>query len=146
MFAREGSMRVYPEIGIADPHHPLTHHRNNEDWIEKVAQINAFHVKLFAEYLQKLKATKDGDGNLLDHSMIVYGAGISDGNRHNHEDLPILLAGRGDGSLKPGRHIAYKPGKPITNLYLSLLDMMGAHPEKIGDSTGKLDYLTGLNA
>jgi hypothetical protein len=139
-------MRVYPEIGISDPHHPLTHHRNTPDWIEKVAQINTFHVKLFAEYLQKLKATKDGDGNLLDHSMIVYGAGISDGNRHNHEDLPILLAGRGDGSLKPGRHIAYKPGKPITNLYLSLLDLMGAQPEKIGDSTGKLAYLTGLHA
>ena len=103
-------------------------------------------MKLLAEYLQKLKATKDGDGTLLDHSMIVYGAGISDGNRHNHEDLPILLAGRGDGSLKPGRHIAYQPGKPMTNLYLSLLDMMDVHSEKIGDSTGKLEYLTGLQA
>ncbi|MBS1812599.1 MAG: DUF1552 domain-containing protein [Acidobacteria bacterium] len=146
MWAREGSMRVYPEIGISDPHHPLTHHRFNQDWIEKVAQINTFHVKLFAEYLQKLKETKDGDGSLLDHCMIVYGAGISDGNRHNHEDLPTILAGRGDGSLKPGRHIAYKPGKPMTDLYLTLLDMMGARPEKIGDSTGKLDYLTGLQA
>ncbi len=146
MFAREGSMRVYPEIGISDPHHPLTHHRMNKEWIEKVAQINTFHVQLFADYLQKLKATKDGDGNLLDHSMIVYGAGISDGNKHNHEDLPTLLAGRGDGSLKPGRHIAYTPGKPMTNLYLSLLDCMGAKPEKIGDSTGKLEYLTGLQA
>ena len=146
MFAREGSMRVYPELGISDPHHPLTHHRNTPEWIEKVAQINTFHVKLFAEYLQKLKDTKDGDGSLLDHSMIVYGAGISDGNKHNHEDLPILLAGRGDGSLKPGRHIAYTPGKPMTNLYLSLLDGLDARPEKIGDSTGKLDYLTGLQA
>lgn len=146
MFAREGSMRVYPELGISDPHHPLTHHRNTPEWIEKVAQINTFHVKLFAEYLQKLKDTKDGDGSLLDHSMIVYGAGISDGNKHNHEDLPILLAGRGDGSLKPGRHLAYTPGKPMTNLYLSLLAGLGARPEKIGDSTGKLDYLTGLQA
>ncbi len=146
MFAREGSMRVYPEIGISDPHHPLTHHRNNAEWIEKVAQINVFHVKLFAEYLQKLKNTKDGDGNLLDHSMIVYGAGISDGNKHNHEDLPILLAGRGDGSLKPGQHILYKGGKPITNLYLSLLECLGAKPEKIGDSTGKLEQLSGLQA
>ena len=146
MFAREGSMRVYPELGISDPHHPLTHHRNTPEWIEKVAQINTFHVKLFAEYLQKLKDTKDGDGSLLDHSMIVYGAGISDGNKHNHEDLPILLAGRGDGSLKPGHHIAYTPGKPMTSLYLSLLDGLGARPEKIGDSTGKLDYLTGLQA
>ena len=139
-------MRVYPELGISDPHHPLTHHRNTPEWIEKVAQINTFHVKLFAEYLQKLKDTKDGDGSLLDHSMIVYGAGISDGNKHNHEDLPILLAGRGDGSLKPGRHIAYTPGKPMTSLYLSLLDGLGARPEKIGDSTGKLDYRTGLQA
>ncbi len=146
MFAREGSMRVYPEIGIPDPHHPLTHHRNNAEWIEKVAQINVFHVKLFAEYLQKLKNTPDGDGNLLDHSMIVYGAGISDGNKHNHEDLPILLAGRGDGSLKPGQHIAYKGGRPITNLYLSLLECLGAKPEKIGDSTGKLEQLSGLTA
>lgn len=141
MFAREGSMRVYPEIGINDPHHPLTHHRNIADWIEKTAQINTYHVKLFAEYLQRLKAVKEGDGNLLDNSMIVYGAGISDGNRHNHEDLPTILAGRGGGAFKPGRHIFYKPGKPMTNLYLTLLDRLGAHPEKIGDSTGRLDQL-----
>jgi hypothetical protein len=146
MFAREGSMRVYPEIGIPDPHHPLTHHRNNQDWIEKVARINTLHVELFTYLLDKLKTTKEGDGTLLDHSMIVYGAGISDGNRHNHENLPVVLAGRGDGSLKPGRHIVYKPGKPMTNLYLTLLDCMGAQPEKIGDSTGKLDYLNGLQA
>lgn len=141
MFAREGSMRVYPEIGINDPHHPLTHHRNIADWIEKTAQINTYHVKLFAEYLQRLKAVKEGDGTLLDNSMIVYGAGISDGNRHNHEDLPTILAGRGGGAFKPGRHIFYKPGKPMTNLYLTLLDRLGAHPEKIGDSTGRLDQL-----
>jgi hypothetical protein len=146
MFAREGSMRVYPEIGIPDPHHPLTHHRNNADWIEKVAVINTLHVELFTYLLDKLKTTKEGDGTLLDHSMIVYGAGISDGNRHNHENLPIVLAGRGDGSLKPGRHLVYKPGKPMTNLYLALLDCLGAHPEKIGDSTGRLDQLTGLQA
>lgn len=141
IFAREGSMRVYPEIGINDPHHPLTHHRGIADWIEKTAQINVYHVKLFAEYLQRLKATKEGDGNLLDNSMIVYGAGISDGNKHNHEDLPTILAGRGGGAFKPGRHIFYKPGKPMTNLYLTLLDRLGTHPEKIGDSTGRLDQL-----
>ena len=141
MFAREGSMRVYPEIGINDPHHPLTHHRNIADWIEKTAQINTYHVRLFAEYLQRLKAVKEGDGNLLDNSMIVYGAGISDGNKHNHEDLPTILAGRGGGAFKPGRHIFYKPGKPMTNLYLTLLDRLGANPEKIGDSTGRLDQL-----
>ncbi len=144
IFAREGSMRVYPEIGINDPHHPLTHHRNIAEWIEKVAQINVYHVRLFTEYLQRLKTIKEGDGNLLDNSMIVYGAGISDGNRHNHEDLPTILAGRGGGAFKPGRHIFFKPGKPMTNLYLTLLDQMGAHPEKIGDSTGRLDHLNEL--
>lgn len=141
IFAREGSMRVYPEIGINDPHHPLTHHRNIAEWIEKVAQINVYHVRLFTEYLQRLKNIKEGDGTLLDNSMIVYGAGISDGNKHNHEDLPTILAGRGGGAFKPGRHVFFKPGKPMTNLYLTLLDRLGAHPEKIGDSTGRLDQL-----
>jgi len=144
MIGREGSNRVYPEIGIPDPHHPLTHHRNNPDWIEKVARINCLHVELFAYFIEKLKCTQDGDGTLLDHSMIVYGSGLSDGNRHTHENLPILLVGRGDGSLKPGRHIVYKQGTPITNLYLTLLDRMGVQPEKIGDSTGELEHLTDL--
>jgi hypothetical protein len=144
MLGREGSMRVYPEIGIPDPHHPLTHHRDNPDWIEKVTQINCLHTELFAYFLKKLKSTPDGDGSLLDHSMIVYGSGLSDGNRHTHEDLPVLLAGRGDGSLKPGRHIVYPSGTPITNLYLTLLDRVGVHPEKIGDSTGKVEHLTEL--
>jgi hypothetical protein len=142
MIGREGSMRVYHDLGIPDPHHPLTHHRNNQDWIQKVLQINVYHVDLFARFLKKLKETKESDGTLLDHSMIVYGSGISDGDRHNHENLPIVLAGCGDGRLKPGRHIVYKPGKPMTNLYLTLLDCMGAHPEKIGDSTGKLEHLS----
>ena len=142
MFAREGSMRVYHDLDIPDPHHPLTHHRNNQDWIQKVVQINTYHVELFGRFLKKLKETKDGDGSLLDHSMIVYGSGISDGNRHNHENLPILLAGSGGGRLKPGRHIVYKPGKPMTNLYLTLLDCMGAQPEKIGDSSGKIEHLS----
>ena len=144
MLGREGSMRVYPEIGIPDPHHPLTHHRNNPEWIEKVAQINCLHAELFAYFLKKLKSTPDGDGSLLDHSMIVYGSGLSDGNRHSHENLPVLLAGRGDGSLKPGRHIVYPSGTPITNLYLTLLDRVGVHPEKIGDSTGKVEHLTDM--
>jgi hypothetical protein len=144
MLGREGSMRVYPEIGIPDPHHPLTHHRNNDDWIEKVARINMLHTEMFAYFLKRLKSTPDGDGTLLDHSMIVYGSGLGDGNRHNHDDLPILLAGRGDGSLKPGSHIAFKKGTPITNLYLTLLERMGVQAEKIGDSTGKLELLAGL--
>jgi hypothetical protein len=143
MVGREGSLRVYPEIGIPDPHHPLTHHRNNPDFIEKVTRINCLHVELFAEFLGKLKATPDGDGTLLDHSMIVYGSGLGDGNRHTHENLPVLLAGRG-GGMKAGRHLVYPDGTPMTNLYLTLLDRMGVRPETVGDSTGKLEHLTEL--
>ena len=141
MMGREGSMRVYPEIGVPDPHHPLTHHRGNADWIEKVIQINCLHTTLFAYYLERLKATREGEGTLLDHSMILYGSGLSDGNRHKHENLPVLLAGRGSGGIKPGRHIAFERGTPVTNLYLSLIDRMGVSAEKVGDSTGKLKRL-----
>ena len=137
-------MRVYPEIGVPDPHHPLTHHRDNPDWIEKVTQINCLHTELFARFLKMLKSTSEGDGSLLDHSMIVYGSGIADGNRHTHEDLPVLLAGRGNGSLKPGRHIVYPAGTPVTNLYLGLLDRVGVYPEKLGDSTGRIEQLSDL--
>jgi Protein of unknown function (DUF1552) len=144
MMGREGSIRVYPEIEVPDPHHPLTHHRNNPEWIEKVARINCLHTEVFAYFLKELKAAKEAGGNLLDHSMIVYVSGLSDGNRHSHEDLPVLLAGRGDGSLKPGRHIVYKKGTPMTNLYLTLLERLGLQATSIGDSTGKLDQLTGL--
>jgi len=138
MVGREGSMRVYPEIGIPDPHHPLTHHRNDAGWIEKVTQINCFHIELFAAHLRNLKSIREGDGNLLDNSMILYGSGLGDGNRHTHHDLPILLAGRGGGTIKPGRHIRFEKGTPITNLYLTLMDSMGVHEEKLGDSTGRV--------
>jgi hypothetical protein len=143
VFGREGSNRVYPEIGISDPHHPLTHHRNNPEWIEKVTRINTLHTELFAYLLRKLKSTADGDGTLLDHSMIVYGSGIADGNKHTHEALPVLLAGHGGATVKPGRHLTYSTGTPITNLYLSLLDRMAIHQETIGDSTGRLNQLDG---
>ncbi len=139
MYTREGSPQAYPEIGIHDGHHPLSHHRGNKDNIEKVTQINTFHTSLFAYFLAKLKSIPDGDGTLLDHTMIVYGSGISDPNRHLHENLPVLLAGAGS-----GRHIVYKQEVPNTNLYLTLLLRMGLHPEKIGDSTGKLTELTDL--
>jgi hypothetical protein len=142
MVGREGSNRVYPEIGVPDAHHPLTHHRNNPEWIEKVTKVNVHHAELFAYFLAKLKATPDGDGTLLDHTMVIYGSGLSDGNRHLHQDLPIVLAGRGDGSLKTGRHIAYPSGTPMTNLYLTVLDRAGVRPESIGDSTGKVEHLT----
>jgi hypothetical protein len=141
MMGREGSMRTYPEIGVADPHHPLTHHRNNPEWIEKVTQVNAHHMALFAGFVKKMKATPDGDGTLLDHTVIVYGSGLSDGNRHTHNDLPVLLVGRG-GGLKLGRHVVYAKDTPMTNLYLTLLDRMGVQTEQLGDSTGAIDHLT----
>jgi hypothetical protein len=142
MVGREGSLQSYPEIGVPDPHHPLTHHQNNPEWIEKVARINLHHVELFAHFVSRLAATPDGDGSLLDHSMVVYGSAIADGNKHTHEGLPVLLVGRGGGSLRSGRHVAYTKDVPLTNLYLTLLDRMGIHPEAIGDSTGRIEHLT----
>ncbi len=144
MIGREGSMRTYPEINIADSHHPLTHHRNNPEFIEKVTQINQFHIGLFGRFLGQLKATPDGDGTMLDNSLIVYGSGLGDGNRHTHENLPILLAGKGGGSVKSGRHIAYTSETPVANLYMTLLDRAGVHPGSIGDSTGKLVQLDAI--
>jgi hypothetical protein len=141
MMGREGSMRTYPEIGIPDPHHPLTHHRGNVEWIEKVTQVNTLHMQLFAGFIEKMKNTPDGDGSLLDHSMIVYGSGLADGNRHTHEDLPVVLVGRG-GSFRTGTHVVYPKDTPMTNLYLTLLDRMGVQEEKIGDSTGRIEHLT----
>jgi hypothetical protein len=144
MIGREGSLQAYPEIDVPDSHHPLTHHRGNPEFVEKVTRINAYHAELFAHFVAKLKATPDGDGTLLDHSMVVYGSAISDGDRHTHEDLPVLLVGRGAGRLKPGRHLVYPRDTPLTNLYLALLDGMGVRPEAIGDSTGKLAHLSDL--
>jgi hypothetical protein len=145
LFGKEGSSRVYPELGFTDAHHPLTHHRNRPELIEKVVQIECHHLAQFAYFIQRLNSIQDGDGTLLDHSMIVYGSSISEPNGHLHYNLPVLLLGRGDGSLKPGRHISYPvPKTPMTNLYLSLLDRMGVHIDKLGDSTGKVDQLTDL--
>jgi len=144
MMGREGSMRTYPEIGVPDPHHPLTHHRGNVEWIERVTQVNVHHMQLFAGFLAKLRATKDGDGTLLDHAMVVYGSGLSDGNRHTHEDLPVLVAG-GGGGFTLGRHVAYPKRTPMTNLYLTLLDRMGVPTESIGDSTGRVEHLTDIS-
>jgi hypothetical protein len=144
MIGREGSIRTYGEIGVPDPHHPLSHHRNNPEWMEKLTKINTFHVELFSYFVGRLKSTQDGDGTLLDHSMLVYGSGIADSNRHTHEDLPVLLVGHGDGSLKTGRRLVYPRDTPVTNLHLTLLDRMGVRPQKVGDSTGKLQHLTDL--
>ncbi|HEY8536301.1 MAG TPA: DUF1552 domain-containing protein, partial [Vicinamibacterales bacterium] len=141
MMGREGSMRTYPEIGVPDPHHPLTHHRNTPEWIEKVTQVNEFHMRLFADFLASLQATPDGDGTLFDHSIIVYGSGIADGDRHTHTDLPVIVTG-GGGRFRMGQHIRYPEGTPMTNLYLTLLDRVGVQAESVGDSTGRVEHLT----
>jgi hypothetical protein len=140
----EQSPRNYPEIGITEGHHGLTHHQGDKEKIEKVTQINEYHVKQFTYLLDKLKSTPDGDGTLLDHSMIVYGSALADGNAHQHNNLPTVLAGRGNGTLKPGRHIKFPDETPITNLYMSMLDKMGIPVDKLGDSTGTLDGLSDL--
>ena len=144
VMALEQSTRAYREIGVPEGHHGLTHHQGDKDKIEKVAQINRFHVDKFVYLLDKLKATPDGDGTLLDHSMIVYGSGLADGNSHQHENLPTVLAGRGCGTLKPGRYIKYAAETPMANLFVSMLDRMGVPVEQMGDSTGKIGYLTEL--
>lgn len=138
MIGREGSVRTYPEIGVPDPHHPLTHHRGHPDFIEKVTKINCFHVELFAYFLQKLKSTPDGDGNLLDHSTILYGGAISDGNQHSYVNLPLLVAGRAGGQ-RGGRFVQAPPMTPVANLFVNMLDRVGVPTETFGDSTGRLD-------
>jgi hypothetical protein len=144
MMGREGSTRAYREIGISDAHHPLTHHRNDETMVSKVKQINRYHVEQFAYFIGKLRQTQDGDGTLLDHSMILYGSGLADGNRHTHHDLPVLLVGGGNGTLKPGRHVRYASETPMNNLFVAMLDRMGVEVESLGDSNGKLGYLSEL--
>ena len=141
MIGREASLRTYGEIGVPESHHPLTHHGGNPESIEKVTRINTYHAEQFARFLGKLDGTGDADGTLLDRSMIVYGSGLSDGNRHTHENLPIVLAGRG-GGLRLGRHVRYAEGTPVTNLFLTLLDRMGVRPESVGDSTGHLEHIS----
>jgi hypothetical protein len=141
IIAHDGSNRSYPFIGVSDGHHDLSHHGGNLDKKKKIAVINQFHVRQFGYFLDKLKSIKEGDGTLLDNSMIVYGSGISDGNAHNHNDLPVLLAGRGAGTLKTGRHVRYAQDTPMTNLYLSMLERMGVEADRLGDSTGKLPKL-----
>lgn len=144
MLAREGSNRTYREIGVPGGHHGLTHHRNDEEKISKISKINRYHMELFSYFLKRLDSIQEGDGTLLDHSMVLYGSGLADGNKHTHHDLPVLVAGRAAGGLHPGRHLRYDTETPMANLYLTLLDRMGVHPEEIGDSTGRLEHLTDL--
>jgi hypothetical protein len=142
MVGREGSVRAYPEVGVTDAHHPLTHHQGNMDMLAKVREINILHAKLFAEFLQKLKNTPEGDSNLLDQSLIVYGSGLSDGNQHTHDQLPTLLAGRGGGFVSPGRHLIYQRETPVTNLFATMIERVGVRGEHVGDSTGRLAGLS----
>ena len=142
MMARETSQRPYPEIGVSGGHHALSHHGGDTAKIEGVTKINVFHMELFAYFLSKLQATADGDGSLLDHVALLYGCGISNGNKHLHDDLPILLAGRGGGRIKSGRHLRFPSGTPLTNLQLTLLDKLGLPLEHFGDSTGMINDLS----
>ncbi|MDO8538802.1 MAG: DUF1552 domain-containing protein [Opitutaceae bacterium] len=139
--ARETSNRTYPEIGVPDPHHPLSHHGNDPDKIARMAKINAFHVSLFSYFLARLKATPDGSGTLLDHSLILYGSGIGNPNVHDHTDLPIIVAGGAAGGMKGGRHIRYEQPVPLANLHLSLLDKVGVKIDTFADSNGRITDL-----
>jgi hypothetical protein len=141
LVTREGTSRSYREIGIPDGHHPLTHHRNQVELMDKVAQINRYHVEQFAAWMASLKAAQEDEGSVLDNSMIVYGAGLADGNAHTHHDLPTLIAGRGGNFIKPGRRVVYRRETPMCNLFLTMMDRMGARMDHFGDATGHLNGL-----
>jgi len=144
IYARELSGRTYPQIGVPEQHHAVSHHRNDPDLIAKKAKIDTYHVSLLNYFLERLKSTPDGDGSLLDHSMIMYGGGIGNGNLHEHTRLPVLMAGKLGGKLKTGQHLSYPVNTPMTNLLLSVLDKVNVRPAKLGDSTGFIqpDYLS----
>lgn len=142
MLANEGSNRTYREVDVNDGHHELSHHRDDQSKIDKLQRIDQYLVEQFAYFLDRLKAIPEGEGTLLDNSMVVYGCAISDGNRHRHDELPVLLAGRGGGTITPGRHVKYERETPMNNLFLSMLDRMGVEGvEEFGDSTGRLGEL-----
>ncbi len=143
VLANEGSNKPYPFINVPEGHHDLSHHGNDEAKKGKIRDINTFHVKQLAYLLEKLDSVKEGDGTLLDHCMIVYGSGNSDGNAHNHDNLPLVLAGGGCGTLKPGRHVIYPKETPLNNLWVSMLNRMEVNLDRLGDSTGTLSGLKG---
>jgi hypothetical protein len=141
MFANEGSVRTFRRIGVSEGHHTLSHHENLPEKKEKIAQIDRYYIEQFARFLKRLDEVKEGDGTLLDNSMIVYGGGISDGNAHNHDNLPVLVAGRGGGAISGGRHVKYAANTPLMNLYLQMLHSAGVNVAALGDSTGPLKGL-----
>jgi Protein of unknown function (DUF1552) len=144
MYGREQTGRSYPQIGIPEPHHPLTHHQGDPEKMAKCAAIQRYHLKLFAEFLEKLRKTPDGEGSLLDNLILLYGGGISNSDRHTHGPLPTLLLGGGAGTIKGGRHIVYPEHTPLTNLQMTLLNKLGVPTEKLGDSTGQFKELSEL--
>ena len=139
--AREASTRTYPEIGVPEPHHPISHHGKNPDKLAKLAKINRFHVSLFAEFLQKMANTPEGEGSLLDHSLYLFGSGMGDPDAHDHTDLPIVVAGGAAGKMRGGRHLQYAKHTPLANLHLTLLNKAGIPLESFADSNGKADEL-----
>jgi hypothetical protein len=138
MLGREHSGMTYPQIGVPDAHHPISHHQGEPEKVAKVAKINQYHVQMFARYLEKLQATRDGNGTLLDNMTVMYGAGIADSNSHSPMNIPLMLAGGAGGRLKGGRHVKFK-NTPLANLHLTLLDQFGVHWDKLGDSNGRVD-------
>jgi hypothetical protein len=139
MMGREFTGRQYPEIGVPDAHHPISHHQGDPEKLAKILKINSFHAELFGYFLEKLQATPDGDGTLLDHVTLVYGAGMSESNSHDPHNLPILLVGGAAGQLNGGRHLRYPEATPLANLHLTVLDKVGVRLDRIGDSSGALD-------
>ena len=141
MFANEGSNRSYKSIGVSDGHHEMSHHQRNPEKLEALRKINTFHTTQLAYILNKMNSVSEGDKTLLENSMVLYGAGICDGDRHNHDDLPLLMAGKAGGKISSGKHLKFNNGTPMSNLFLSMADKLGVPQENIGDSTGKLDQL-----
>jgi hypothetical protein len=141
MYGREQSARTYPQVGVPEPHHQLTHHQNDPVKLAKCTVIQKHHVSLFAAYLEKLQSTPDGEGSLLDHAIILFGSGLSNSDRHTHGPLPTLVAGGGAGTIRGGRHLVYPEGTPLTNLHVTLLDKMGIPADTLGDSTGTITEL-----
>jgi hypothetical protein len=144
--AREQSTRTYPEIGVPEGHHPVSHHQNRAEMLERLSKINKYHLTLFAHLLERLRSTPDGDGTLLDHVMLLYGAGMSNPDAHIHHDLPLVLVGGGAGQLKGGRHIKFPDADrtPMANLHRTVLGKMGIPVERFADSTGEIELLSGL--
>ena len=141
MLGNAGSGATYPMVDVKEGHHQLSHHQNEKDKVEKLQRIDQFHITQFAYFLEKLKSIPEGEGTLLDNCMILYGSGLGDGNRHSHDNLPVILAGNAGGRIQTGRHVVYAEHTPMNNLYLSMLDMMGADVTGIGDSNGRLEHL-----